>query len=251
MTARKPLRSYRASLSPKGETIELLLDCDRPTLEALMRKGAIEEAEVLRLGRKHRIALSASDARALAWAVNVMRATSPAKRFLGDGAQGPFDAAFFERLIDNIVDVQRDLSKLVDADRSGDHLIRRKDRDGRDVAVIEIDEIDSRRLARCRHELTATGEHLGRYAPRTFHRETWHGDVAYLVHLLKRAAETKDKKPSFSNPDAGGVGFVETALIRAGVLSASDGEMNRQNIVAALRRLRLKKKTILQDIPNG
>jgi hypothetical protein len=176
-----------------------------------------------------------------------MRVTSPAKKFLGDGAQGPFDAAFFERLVDNIVDVQRDLSKLVDADRSGDNLIRRKDRDARDVAVIEI---DTRRLARCRDELAETGEYLGRYAPQTFHGKTWHGDVSYLVHLLKRAAETKDKKPSFSNPDAGGVGFVETALIRAGVIPASDGERNRQNIVAALRRLRLK-KTIPQDITNG
>ena len=113
----RPLRSYCERTTPRGDSLTMELGTDRETLNVLMRKGTIEEIAICDLAQKYNIPISAVPA--LTWALNAMRVTCPADNPLDvDGTKAASEEyrVIFKRVLDNVADVQRDLTKLIDAD---------------------------------------------------------------------------------------------------------------------------------------
>jgi hypothetical protein len=243
----RPFRSYRELATPQGDSITMEFGTDSETLNALMREGAIKEVEVRKLTEKHRIPMSAASA--LTWALNAMRVTRPADHPLGDDTQIAFEEykVTFERLSGNLAELRGDLSKLIDADHSGENLIRVK-HGRRDVGVIEI---DTQRLADFRDEATKMADYLRRFSSQTLNSVTWHGDVAYLVQLLEHAAGKEEAKVSFTYAGANGVAFIEEALIRVKALLLSREDSNRDAIAQVINRRRKKKREIFARFQKG
>ena len=235
-----PLRSYQELTTPKGDRIKMELGADHETLKALMREGAIEEVDIGNLAKRYCIPTSA--VLALTWALNGMRVTCPADKPLDvDGTQAAFERyqAIFKQLLVNIADVEKDLSKLIDADPKRENLIRLK-RGLSDIGVIKI---DTDQLVTFRKEAAKIAAYFQRWRSEAFNSVTWHGDVAYLVQLIEQAARKEKVRVSFTNPGSNGVAFIEKVLIRAGVLRSSRQDYNRTAIAQIFnRRKKWKRK---------
>jgi hypothetical protein len=235
----KPLRSYQAFPTGAGVRFEMQLNVDQKTLRDLMAAGAIGEAEILSLARKHRIPDMAVNLREMVWAVNVMKVTGPADDVLGEAAAFAEECkAVVGRLADKIADLQDDLGKFVNADPAGEGFIRFQG-DG-SPGVIEI---DTALLARFREEADRTAQYLRNWwrARECFHAVTWHGDMMYLVNILERAAERAGMETDlgFGNPTGAATGFIEAILVRAGVITSKN---NGAAINRAIRRHRANVK---------
>jgi hypothetical protein len=239
----RPFRGYCERTTPRGDSLTMELGTDPETLKALMRKGAIKETEIRDLAREHHIPMSAVPA--LTWALNAMRATRPADNPLDvDGTKAASEEyrVVFERLLGDITELRRGLSKLIDAGSSGENLIRLK-RDHRDIGVIDI---DIRRLSNFREEATKLADYLRRWSSETSNSITWHGDIAWLVRLIEQAADKEKRKVSFTNPGADGVAFIEAVLIRAKVLRSDSEDRNLATITQALNRHKSRKRKLIK-----
>jgi hypothetical protein len=239
----RPERSYRAFYSAAGNRFEMQFNVDQRTLQKLMAAGAIDEAEILGLAREHQMPDMAADVRELTWAANAMRVTQAADDVLGEvAAFAKEHKAIVGRLAGKIAALRDDLDKLVDADPTGEQLIRFQGDGG--PGVIEIDTV---LLAGFRAEADRTAQYLRdwwRARVRGFTAITQHGDIMALAQIVERAAHRAGTTPGFANATGSGVKFIEAILIRAAVVS--NGEM----ICQAIKRHRAKVKKLQNSQPH-